>query len=148
MNCDVIFDGNGESLWVEMDMKGLYRIIYEYELWSKEAGKPVILMKDAFKGSNEDDNHPDFTQIRNDYAPTEPLADFDGYEVAVSFKIIKKDDSDTGYRIGLIIKQGTHFDTSNVIGRCYSPADEKESGKVGEQNFVKEEYLVVTLKRN
>lgn len=146
MSSKATFDANGSNLWAEMDMKGIYRIIYEYDLWSKEAGKPVILTKDSFRGSNEDDHHPDFTEVRNEYVPAEPLSDFDGYEVAVSFKIIKKGDNDEGYRVGIVIKQGPLYESAQVIGSCYTPADKNESTRLGEAVSVKEEYLVITLK--
>jgi len=68
----VKFDPQGEKLWINIEMYGIYFITYTYQLWSADAAAPPILTNLIKTGSNEIP-HDDFFPVVNDYNVTEPL---------------------------------------------------------------------------
>jgi hypothetical protein len=135
---EVQFDPKEGKLWATIEMKGLYRIYYRFTLWSMVQNKPVILTEPPFVNNNITP-HDDFLQVRNDFAPNEPVAKHDGREIFVEYNLVNTGD-DNGYNLDVIISQGKTYKTSVEIGRDHLEGD------MGGNNS-KDEYSVIKLKK-
>jgi hypothetical protein len=133
---DVQFDPNGEKLWVEFDMKGLYGITYVYQLLDKDKKTPL---SSPLKTGNNIQLDDDFYEIKNDLNPNQPLSDYEDRQVNVSFLIVQVKD-DFGYKVKATIFQGATFKTAVELDFAESP----DSSKVGSDG-IEEQIIKLNL---
>ncbi|WP_298739183.1 hypothetical protein [uncultured Chitinophaga sp.] len=110
----VKFNPQGERLWINIEMMGIYFVTYTYQLWSADATVPPVLTNPLRSGSNEIP-HDDFFPVVNDFNPTEPVERYVGRTIDVRFWV-KKGEDDEGYTLTLTVLQGNAFSTAAVIG--------------------------------
>lgn len=132
----VSFDPQGQELWINIEMTGIYFITYTYQLWSAEANTPPVLTLPVKSGSNEIP-HDDFYPVMNDYNPSEPVIKNTDRIVDVRFWV-KKGDDDNGYNLRVTVYQGDSFPTANIIGF-------HEVGGNNGSASLKEEFITIKL---
>jgi hypothetical protein len=133
----VNYNPEGERLWVNIEMKGLYFVSYTYQLWSSSITEPPILTSPLKNGNNESP-HDDYYPIVNDYNPTEPLSQYHNRALEIRL-LVKKVDGDNGYRLRAVVYQGNDYETATELG-----FDEVEGTLNG---GVKIESLLLKLKK-
>jgi len=134
---EIAFDHNGQMLWINVEMKGLYFISYTYQLWSATSDTPPILTNPMKQGNNLIP-HDDFHPVINDYNPTEIISRYVNRTIDVRFWIKKINATDDGYNLIVSVHQGSSFGTSKELG------SQKVSGKVKNLS-VKEEFVIIKL---
>jgi hypothetical protein len=130
------FDHQGEMLWINIEMFGIYFITYTYQLWSSSTTTPPILTNPLKAGSNEIP-HDDFHPVINDYNPTEDISNYVDRTIDVRFWI-KKGDDDNGYSMKVTVYQGPTFQSAQELG------SDKAEGIVGDLS-IKEEFVTIKL---
>lgn len=134
----VQFDHQGDMLWINVEMFGLYFITYTYQLWSASASTPPILTNPLKSGSN-DIPHDDFHPVINDYNPTEPVSNYANRTIDVRFWIKYGDnDNDNGYRLRVTVLQGPTFQSAQELDNA------EATGTVGSLS-IKEEFITIKL---
>ncbi|MGZ5248094.1 MAG: hypothetical protein ACXWV5_13420 [Flavitalea sp.] len=134
---EIPFDHNGQMLWIDVEMNGLYFISYTYQLWSSTSDTPPILTHPTKQGNNLIP-HDDFHPVINDYNPTEIISRYVNRVIDVRFWIKKTEETDDGYNLIVSVFQGSSFGSSTKIG------SQKVSGKVKALS-VKEEFVIIKL---
>lgn len=128
----IVFDPQGEKLWINVDMFGIYFITYTYQLWSSDASTPPVLTNPVKSGSNEVP-HDDFYPVVNDYHPSEHVSKNEGRVIDVGFWITKGDD-DNGYTLRVTVLQGNNYETATPIGS--HEVSGKNDGQTTKKEFV------------
>ncbi len=130
------FDPQGERLWINVEMFGIYFITYTYQLWSADKSQPPILTNPIKSGSNANP-HDDFYQVINDYNTNEPVDKYIDRTIDVRFWI-KQGNDDNGYHLKVTVLQGNQFENAQEL-------DFDEVSGTNGSSSIKQEFLTIQL---
>lgn len=114
----VIFNPNGNDLWVTVKMKGLYYMTYTYKLWGKN-DDPHAILTNPITANNNKILIDDMYKINNDYKQNEHISKHHNRAINIDLDVIKLKD-DNGYDITISIWQADKIQIQTIIENLYN----------------------------